>query len=89
MKQTAEDTRLLRVTAICLSLPEAARTLHAEHADFRVRKKVFAYFRKNHHGDGIVSICCKSELGENNDCIPSDPERYYRLPVSARGVGSV
>jgi len=30
---------------------------------FRVRGKVFAYFLNNHHGDKIVSVCCKSALG--------------------------
>ena len=57
-----------------------------DHADFRVRGKVFAYFLKNHHGDGIVSVCCKSSLGENADRAARDPRRYY-LPayIGARG----
>jgi hypothetical protein len=25
-----------------------------------VRGKVFAYFLNNHHGDGLVSVCCKA-----------------------------
>ena len=53
--KAAEDARLERLTALCLSLPEAERSLRGDHADFRVRKKVFAYFLNNHHGDGIVS----------------------------------
>lgn len=80
MKQSGEDPRLVRVTAMCLALPEAVRAVHGDHADFRIRKKVFAYFLNNHHGDGVVSVCCKSELGENTDRVHSDPERYY-LPA--------
>jgi predicted DNA-binding protein (MmcQ/YjbR family) len=82
----AEDPRLKRLTALCLALPEVERAVHGDHADFRVRKKVFAYFLNNHHGDGIVSVCCKSELGENVDRASSDPERFY-LPayIGARG----
>jgi predicted DNA-binding protein (MmcQ/YjbR family) len=45
-----------------------------------VRGKVFAYFLDDHHGDGIVSVCVKSELGENVDRARLDPERCY-LPA--------
>ena len=41
---------------------------------------MFAYFLDDHHGDGIVSVCVKSELGENVDRARRDPERYY-LPA--------
>jgi predicted DNA-binding protein (MmcQ/YjbR family) len=76
----AEDPRLKRVAAICMALPDAERTMRGDHADFRVRKKVFCYFLNDHHGDGIVSVCCKSELGENVDRVGSEPERFY-LPA--------
>jgi predicted DNA-binding protein (MmcQ/YjbR family) len=55
-----EDPRLTKLTKICLELPEAESRTLADHADFRVRGKVFAYFLNNHHGDGIVSVCCKA-----------------------------
>ena len=71
-----EDPRLTRVSALCLALPEAERALQGQHADFRVRKKVFAYYLDDHHGDGIVCVCCKGELGENVDRVARDPERY-------------
>jgi hypothetical protein len=71
-----EDPRLTRVSALALALPEAARALQGPHADFRVRKKVFAYYLDDHHGDGIVCVCCKGELGENVDRVARDPERY-------------
>jgi predicted DNA-binding protein (MmcQ/YjbR family) len=56
------------------------------HATFRVRKKVFAYFLDNHHGDGIVSVCVKTQLGENRDLVRANPETFY-LPayIGARG----
>jgi predicted DNA-binding protein (MmcQ/YjbR family) len=82
----AEDLRLKKITQLCEALPEVVRAVHGDHADFRVRSRVFAYFLNNHHGDGIVSICCKSALGENVDRASSDPERFY-LPayIGARG----
>jgi len=75
-----------RVAAICLALPGAQGTDHGDHAIYRVRGKVFAYFLDNHHGDGIVSVCVKSELGENADRVRHEPERFY-LPahIGARG----
>ena len=81
-----EESRLRKVSAICMKLPEAERKLSGDHADFRVRGKVFAYFLNNHHGDGIVAVCCKSQLGENVDRVSRDPSRFY-LPayIGARG----
>jgi predicted DNA-binding protein (MmcQ/YjbR family) len=79
-RSASEDARLTRITRICASLPEAVRAVRGDHADFRVRKKVFAYYLDNHHGDGIVSICCKSSLGENVDRAGTEPERFY-LPA--------
>jgi predicted DNA-binding protein (MmcQ/YjbR family) len=71
---------LRRLSRICLALPEVERRDLKEHADFRVRGKVFAYFLNNHHGDGIVSVCCKSALGENVDRASREPQRFY-LPA--------
>jgi hypothetical protein len=71
-----EDQRLTRVSALALALPEAERALQGRHADFRVRKKVYAYYLDDHHGDGIVCVCCKGELGENVDRVARDPVRY-------------
>jgi predicted DNA-binding protein (MmcQ/YjbR family) len=69
-----------RVTAICVALPGADAAHQSDHSTYRVRGKVFAYFLDDHHGDGIVSVCVKSELGENTDRARLDPERFY-LPA--------
>jgi predicted DNA-binding protein (MmcQ/YjbR family) len=81
-----EDARLRRLSAICRALPGTERRVRREHADFRVRGKMYAYFLNDHHGDGIVSVCCRSALGENADRVCRDPERFY-LPayIGARG----
>ena len=75
-----EDPRLVRLTEICLGLPEATRQDQGQHASFLVRKKTFAYFLDNHHGDGIVAVCCKVALGENADLAAAEPARFY-LPA--------
>jgi len=71
---------LRRVSEICLAFPEASVERHGSHATFRIRKKVFAYFLDNHHGDGIVSVCVKTRLGENADLARQRPSQFY-LPA--------
>jgi predicted DNA-binding protein (MmcQ/YjbR family) len=75
-----DDDRLQKLTTICLALPEASCDRSGSHATFRVRRKVFAYFLDNHHGDGIVSVCVKTSLGENQDLARHEPRKFY-LPA--------
>jgi predicted DNA-binding protein (MmcQ/YjbR family) len=75
-----EDRRLVRLTKICLALPETARELLGDHAGFKVRKKTFGYFLNNHHGDGIVAISLKMAPGDNAKLVALDPTRFY-LPA--------
>src|SRR5580658_1704989 len=79
-KPSREEPRLVRLTAICLALPEATRECSGSHAGFYVRKKTFAYFLNDHHGDGIVSVACKALPGENTALAAAQPARFY-LPA--------
>src|ERR1700682_5053475 len=90
MPKRKEDARLRRVTEIALALPEARRKLQKQHAAFVVRKKVFAYFLKDHHGDGIVAVACKALPGDNAALVAAQPGRFY-LPayVGPRGWGAL
>jgi predicted DNA-binding protein (MmcQ/YjbR family) len=83
---TREDRRLRLLSAACLALPGAERTECGAHADFRVRGRIFAYFLKNHGGDGITSACFKSRLGEHIEHVKRAPDRFY-LPqhIGRRG----
>ena|SRR4028118_1847150 len=72
-----EDPRLSTLTSICLGLPETTRELSGRHAGFLVRKKTFAWFLSDHHGDGIVSISCKMSMGENGELVRAYPDRFY------------
>jgi hypothetical protein len=76
-KSAREDSRLIRLTKICLALPEATREIMGKHAGFKVRKKTFAYFLDDHHGDGIVCVTCKVMAGDNAALSKSNPERYF------------
>jgi hypothetical protein len=68
---------LERLTAICLRLPEAVREKESRHATFRVRKKVFAYFLDNHHGDGFIAACFKGDRRKNAALVRDDPDRFF------------
>ena len=85
-RKSAEDPRLARLTEIALALPEATRQIYGSHAQFLVRKKTFAYFLDNHHGDGIVAVTCKVLPGDNKLLAEAQPRRFY-LPdyLSSRG----
>lgn len=74
---STEDRRLVRLTKICLALPQVTRQTHGSHAQFLVGKKTFAYFLNDHHGDGIVSVTGKVLPGENHALAAAQPERFY------------
>lgn len=86
MKRKSEDPRLARVTRLALALPQATRIVHGSHAQFLVRKKTFAYFLDNHHGDGIVAVTAKVLPGDNQRLTDAQPDRFY-LPayIASRG----
>jgi predicted DNA-binding protein (MmcQ/YjbR family) len=65
------------LTGICLALPEATREVPGQHATFKVRKKVFAYYLHDHHGDGIISVCFKMPPGDGAKLVASDGYHHY------------
>jgi hypothetical protein len=86
VQKPSPQDRLDRLTKTCLALPETRREDKESHAAFLVGKRTFAYFLNNHHGDNIVSVCCKVLPGENSFLVESDPRRFY-LPayIGSRG----
>lgn len=82
------DRRLKRFQSICMAFPEATCEVAGDHAIFRVRKKVFAYFLDHHHGDGIVGLNCKVLPGDNQALVSADPVRFY-MPAYIASKGWV
>jgi hypothetical protein len=76
-KAISKDQRLERVTKICRALPEASFELAGKHASYQVRKKTFAYYLNDHHGDGIIAVCCKVLPGDNAALIAAQPKKFY------------
>jgi hypothetical protein len=77
---------LSRLETICLALPEATIEKESRHAKFRVRKKVFAYFLDNHHGDGNVAACFKIAKADGARLVATAPKRFFSPAyIGARG----
>jgi hypothetical protein len=87
-KRSREDPRLTRLTQIALSLPDTTRQIYGSHAQFLVRKRTFAYFLDNHHGDGIVAVTGKVLPGDNKALSEAQPDRFY-LPAYIASKGWV
>jgi len=79
--------RRKRLVALCCTLPEAeAERAGAEHLSFKVRKKIFAYYVHDHHGDGRIALWCKAPPGEQDRLLGEDPQKYFVPPyVGPRG----
>ena len=77
---TAADRNLVRLTKICLLLPETVREHKGSHASFLVRKKPFVYYLNDHHGDGVVAVAFKVAAGENVKLSTLNRDRFY-LPA--------
>ena len=88
VKRSVEDPRLARLAEIALALPETTRQMYGSHAQFLVRKKTFAYFLDNHHGDGIIAVTCKVLPGDNKVLAEAQPGRFY-LPAYIASKGWV
>ena len=78
--KTKTKDRLQTLSEICLALPATMREDKGDHAGFLVAKKVFAYYLNNHHGDGIVSVCCKVLPDDNKRLVEGNPRKFY-LPA--------
>ena len=80
------DARRAKLVKICSSLPELEIQSLGEHLRMRIRKKSLAYYQFDHHGDGMISLVCKSNANEQRRLIQSDPETFF-VPdyVGSRG----
>jgi len=80
------DARRAQLVKIFSSLPEVEIQALGEHLGLRIRKKSLAYYQFDHHGDGMISLVCRSSASEQRRLIQSDPETFF-VPdyVGSRG----
>src|SRR5262245_34398207 len=79
--QVAQRRR--RLVAMCGSLPEVDASplgTGIRHLAFRIRKRIFAYYLFDHHGDGRIALCCKAEHGEQKRLVGRAPRRFFVPP---------
>ena len=75
---SAAEARRKRLVKICESLPEVLVEACGDgHLAFRIRKRIFAYYLFDHHGDGIIGFTCKSSLSEQRRLIREDPDSFF------------
>lgn len=74
------DDGLERLRSICLALPEAVEAGGVVEHTFRVRKKIFAMYLDNHHGDGRVAMWCKAPPGAQDLLVQSRPDEFFVPP---------
>lgn len=66
-----------KLVKICTALPELTIEPAGAHLAFRLRKKTLAYYQFDHHGDGMISLVCKSSLNEQRRLVRDDPEMFF------------
>jgi hypothetical protein len=80
------DKHLRRVRKICSAMPEATEKLSHGEPTFFIRKKVFAMFDNNHHGDGHIAVWIPAAPGLQALLVKESPETFFKPPyVGVRG----
>ena len=75
---SASAPRRKRLVKICESFPEVSSEVAGDqHIAFRIRKRIFAYYLFDHHGDGIIAFCCKSSLSEQHRLVKDDSASFF------------
>ena len=86
LRAAGPEQQLERVRAICTAMPECEEKLSHGAPTFFVRKRVFAMFANNHHGDGHIAIWIPAAPGTQALMIEEAPAIYFRPPyVGVKG----
>ena len=80
---------LARVRKIALALPEVNERLsHGEPCFFVRDKRPVCYYHDDHNGDGRISLWCPASCGAQEALVSTEPDRYFKPPMSANGIFS-
>jgi hypothetical protein len=73
--------RRTRLVKLCDTFPQVVVDAVGEsHLAFRIRKRIFAYYSFDHHGDGMIAFICKSTLSEQRRLVRDDPDSFFVPP---------
>jgi hypothetical protein len=73
-------TALAQVRDFCLALPDVSEKSSHGHPTFFFKKRVFAYFLDNHHGDGRLALWVPAPDGVQAMLVDSNPDHYFVPP---------
>lgn len=77
MLSSDPDAACARLRALCLAMPQTGERISHGIPAFDVAGKMFAYFRHNHHGDGLTCVCVKtSGRDEQEMLMEADPDTF-------------
>lgn len=75
---SSSESRRKRLIEICESFPEVSSEVAGDqHIAFRIRKRIFAYYLFDHHGNGMIAFTCKSSMSEQRRLIQNDPISFF------------
>lgn len=75
---SASTARRQRLVKMCAAFPEVLIEPAGDgHLAFRIRKRIFAYYLFDHHGDGMIAFTCKSSLSEQRRMVKDDPDSFF------------
>jgi hypothetical protein len=76
---SASTPRRACLVKICEAFPEVTVEPGGDgHLAFRIRKRIFAYYLFDHHGDGMmIAFTCKSRLSEQPGLVKNDPTSFF------------
>src|SRR5229473_7044273 len=78
---SASTQRRAHLVKICEALPEVVTEVAGDqHIAFRIRKRIFAYYLFDHHGDGMIAFTCKSSLSEQRRLVRDDSMSFFVPP---------
>ena len=69
---SSPNPHLARLRRVCLALPEAHEKEAWGAPTFRVKNKLFAHYRKDHHGDGRIAAWLKSVHDQQQELVALD-----------------
>jgi phosphoribosylglycinamide formyltransferase-1 len=77
------EALLEKAAKLAESLPQVT-IKHESRASFLAAGKRFAWFLDDHHGDGMICLCVKTDPEEKEVLIEMDPDKYLRPAYVSR-----
>lgn len=72
---------LARLRVACLALPQADEIVSHGMPGFRVAGRMFAYFRNDHHGDGMTVVCVKTTGRDEQEMLMEAEPDLFSWPA--------